>query len=128
MEARTGVQREERAAFDWCEELTLLPDAGTSSGAYDRLTMWFDPREIIALTTAIIAINGWNRLHVGLGAPSGPVDAAASMDSGGRMDPRVSRRAARLRKLGAELAKVREDYRRAIEGPPGPRDCDSGHD
>jgi hypothetical protein len=32
----------------------------------------------------------------------------------------------RLSELEAELAKVREEYRRLVEGPPGPRYYESG--
>jgi AhpD family alkylhydroperoxidase len=48
----------ERAALAWCEALTMLPSSGAPDDVY----------EIVALTLAIVAINGWNRFAVGLRA------------------------------------------------------------
>jgi AhpD family alkylhydroperoxidase len=61
----------ERAALAWCESLTLLPKTGASDAAYQPLVAVFAPEEIVALTLAIVAINGWNRFAVGLRAPVG---------------------------------------------------------
>jgi AhpD family alkylhydroperoxidase len=114
----------ERAALSWCEELTVLPGNGSSSETFDLLIPEFDPKEIVALTASIIAVNGRNRLHIGLGPPSGEIDFAAPLPA--KEDPRVRHLTPRLRELEAELAKVREDYRRLVEGPPGPRSYESG--
>lgn len=74
----------ERAALAWTEALTLLADTGAPDDAYDAMAAEFDPAEQVALTLAIIAINGWNRLAVGFRQPVGsyvshrhPVAAAA---------------------------------------------------
>jgi AhpD family alkylhydroperoxidase len=56
----------ERAALAWCEALTLVGQTGAPDDLYERLTAQFDEREIVALTLAIVAINGWNRFAVGL--------------------------------------------------------------
>ena len=56
----------ERAALAWCEALTLLGQSGAPDDVYERLAAQFDEREIVALTLAIVAINGWNRFAVGL--------------------------------------------------------------
>ncbi len=56
----------ERAALGWCEALTLLPSSGAPDAVFDELARQFDEDEIVALTLAIVAINGWNRLAVGL--------------------------------------------------------------
>lgn len=61
----------ERAALAWCESLTLLPETGVPDDAYDLAAAQFSPRELVALTTAIVAINGWNRFAVGFRAPVG---------------------------------------------------------
>jgi alkylhydroperoxidase family enzyme len=61
----------ERAALAWCEALTLLPQRGAPAEEYDALSAQFDEEEIVALTLAIVAINGWNRFAVGLGSPVG---------------------------------------------------------
>jgi AhpD family alkylhydroperoxidase len=61
----------ERAALGWCEALTLLPQTGAPDEAYAQLTEQFDDEEIVALTLATVAINGWNRFAVGLRAEVG---------------------------------------------------------
>jgi AhpD family alkylhydroperoxidase len=61
----------ERAALAWTEALTLLPETGAPDDVYETLAREFDPPEQIALTLAIVAINGWNRLAVGFRRPVG---------------------------------------------------------
>jgi AhpD family alkylhydroperoxidase len=119
-----GFSARERAALRWSEVLTLLHMTDDSSGAFDELSEQFAPKEIVALTAAIIAANGWNRLHLGLGEPTGPVGYAEPDPA--LTDPRVRRLAVQLTQLEVELARVREAYRVAVEGPPGPRWYQSG--
>ena len=81
-EARVYSVRE-RAALGWCESITLLADTGSPDQAYDELSACFTPEEQVALTIAIVAINGWNRLAVGFRSPVGdyispPQSAAAT--------------------------------------------------
>jgi AhpD family alkylhydroperoxidase len=61
--------RAERAALAWCEALTLLPSAGAPDELYDELSQHFTSEQLVALTLAIVAINGWNRLNVGFATP-----------------------------------------------------------
>jgi AhpD family alkylhydroperoxidase len=61
----------ERAALAWCEALTLLPETGAPDDVYQGLEGLFLPTEIVALTLAVIAINGWNRFAVGMRTPVG---------------------------------------------------------
>jgi AhpD family alkylhydroperoxidase len=61
----------ERAALAWCESLTRVAETGAPESDYAPLTEVFSDEEIAALTYAIVAINGWNRLAVGLRAPVG---------------------------------------------------------
>jgi AhpD family alkylhydroperoxidase len=56
----------ERAALAWCEALTELPRAGAPDDLYALVDAEFTGEEVAALTFAIVAINGWNRLAVGL--------------------------------------------------------------
>jgi AhpD family alkylhydroperoxidase len=58
----------ERAALAWCEVLTDLSHRGAPDAEYEAVAAEFTPEETAALTFAIVAINGWNRLAVGLGA------------------------------------------------------------
>jgi AhpD family alkylhydroperoxidase len=61
----------ERAALAWCEALTLLPQTGAPDEVYAQVRDEFDEQEVVALTLAIVAINGWNRFAVGLRADVG---------------------------------------------------------
>jgi alkylhydroperoxidase family enzyme len=51
--------------------LTLLAQNGAPDDVYERLAAQFDEQQIVALTLAIVAINGWNRVAVGLRAAVG---------------------------------------------------------
>ena len=61
----------ERAALAWTEALTLLPETGAPDDVYEAMAREFDPAERVALSLAIVAINGWNRLAVGFRRPVG---------------------------------------------------------
>lgn len=61
----------ERAALAWTESLTLLSETFAPNDVYEALAIEFDPAEQVALTIAIVAINGWNRLAVGFRQPVG---------------------------------------------------------
>lgn len=61
----------ERAALAWCETLTLLPQTGAPDDVYEQVRAEFDEAETVALTLAIVAINGWNRFAVGFRADVG---------------------------------------------------------
>lgn len=61
----------ERAALAWCEALTVLPESAAPDDVYDEVAREFSPDEIVALTLAIVAINGWNRFAIGLRSPVG---------------------------------------------------------
>jgi alkylhydroperoxidase family enzyme len=60
---------EERAALAWCDAVTLLPDSGAPDELYDELSCHFTSQQVVALTLAIVAINGWNRLNVAFRTP-----------------------------------------------------------
>ncbi len=61
----------ERAALAWCEALTRLPDNDVPDPLYEDLKANFSPEEVVALTLAVVAINGWNRFAVSLRSPVG---------------------------------------------------------
>lgn len=54
----------ERAALEWTETLTLLSETHVPDEAYDLVRQQFSENELVHLTLAIVAINGWNRLNV----------------------------------------------------------------
>lgn len=53
----------ERAALAWAETLTRLPDGVSDEQLAAARAQFTDP-ELVQLTHAIVAINGWNRLGV----------------------------------------------------------------
>jgi AhpD family alkylhydroperoxidase len=54
----------ERAALAWTEAITLLPGHGVTDELYHGARQHFSEKQLVDLTMAIIAINGWNRLSV----------------------------------------------------------------
>ena len=50
---------------------TLLSETGAPDDVYEEVARQFGPQEQVALTLAIVAINGWNRLAVGFRQPVG---------------------------------------------------------
>jgi AhpD family alkylhydroperoxidase len=69
-EARFFTERE-RAALGWTEAVTLLPSSHVRDDVYDLARQHFSEKELVDLTLAIIAINGWNRLAVSFRKPAG---------------------------------------------------------
>ena len=55
----------ERAALAWTESLTRLADTRAPDEDYALLREHFSDKEMVDLTVAIVAVNGWNRLAVG---------------------------------------------------------------
>jgi len=54
----------ERAAFAWTEAVTLVNVDHVPDDVYDVARQHFNEQELVALTAAVIAINGWNRLAI----------------------------------------------------------------
>ncbi len=61
----------ERAALAWTEALTLISENDVPESLYKATREYFNEAEIVALTMAIIAINGWNRLAISFRAVPG---------------------------------------------------------
>ena len=73
----------ERAALEWTEALTQLPPHGVPDAIYDAVRAQFDEKEMVALSFAVMAINGWNRLSVGFRAEPGSRDALYGLTKAG---------------------------------------------
>jgi AhpD family alkylhydroperoxidase len=54
----------ERAALEWTEALTLVSATHVPDEVYERVREQFSEEELVRLSLAIVAINGWNRLNV----------------------------------------------------------------
>ena len=62
----------ERAALEWAEAMTLLPEVGAPDATFETLREHFSEAQIVTLTWAIVAMNSWNRLAVGFGVNPRP--------------------------------------------------------
>lgn len=54
----------ERAALAWTEAVTLIDESSIPEELYESIRQQFSAKELVDLTLAVIAINGWNRLAV----------------------------------------------------------------
>lgn len=54
----------ERAALAWAEAVTMISQEEITDELYAEMRRHFTEKELVDLTYAIIAINGWNRLNV----------------------------------------------------------------
>jgi AhpD family alkylhydroperoxidase len=61
----------ERAALAWTETITRIADTHAPDDDFQEVREQFDENELVDLTLAIVAINGWNRLSIGFRVPPG---------------------------------------------------------
>src|SRR5512135_3168022 len=54
----------ERAALAWTEAVTRISDGQVSDDLYQEVRRHFPEKELVDLTLAVVAINGWNRLAI----------------------------------------------------------------
>lgn len=54
----------ERAAIAWTEAVTLVTEGHVPDAVYEEARHHFTEKEMVDLTCAIVAINGWNRMSV----------------------------------------------------------------
>ena len=61
----------ERAALEWTESLTLVRDGHVPDHVYAAAREHFSEAELVDLSLAVVAINGWNRLSIAFRAEVG---------------------------------------------------------
>ncbi|MCG2419153.1 carboxymuconolactone decarboxylase family protein [Aequorivita sp. F47161] len=61
----------ERAALAWTEALTLISENDVPDSLYTEVQKHFTEKDHLALTMAIVAINGWNRLAISFSVEPG---------------------------------------------------------
>jgi AhpD family alkylhydroperoxidase len=61
----------ERAALEWTEALTEIASSHVPDELFERARLHFSEVELVNLTMAIVAINGWNRLAISFRAVPG---------------------------------------------------------
>jgi AhpD family alkylhydroperoxidase len=54
----------ERAALAWTEAVTRIAEGHISDTVYRQARRHFSEKELVDLTLALVAINGWNRLAI----------------------------------------------------------------
>lgn len=54
----------ERAALAWTEAVTLVADGHVPDEVYESVRQQFTEQELVDLTVAVVAINGWNRFAI----------------------------------------------------------------
>lgn len=54
----------ERAALAWTEAVTRIGEGHVPDSVYENARRHFSEKELVDLTLAIVAINGWNRLAI----------------------------------------------------------------
>jgi AhpD family alkylhydroperoxidase len=68
----------ERAALEWTEAVTLVSNTHVPDDVYAEVRRYFEEAEVVALTFAIVAINGWNRLAIAVRMPVGSYEPATA--------------------------------------------------
>jgi len=73
----------ERAALEWTEILTKLPEHGVPDEVYHRVREQLSEKEISDLTFSIMTINAWNRVNIAFRTVPGSADAAFGLTKAG---------------------------------------------
>jgi AhpD family alkylhydroperoxidase len=61
----------ERAALAWTEAVTLISEDHVPEDVFEQAKAQFTDEELVNLTVAVVAINGWNRLSIAFNVPAG---------------------------------------------------------
>lgn len=70
----------ERAALAWTEAITLISSGHAPDEIYEEVRKDFTEEELVNLTLAIVAINGWNRLSIGFRSVPGNYQPAGAQN------------------------------------------------
>jgi len=68
----------ERAALEWTEAVTLISQNNVPDELFERVSKVFTKKELVDLTLAVVAINGWNRLAISFRADVGSYQPAGA--------------------------------------------------
>lgn len=64
----------ERAALEWTELLTKLPEHGVPDDIFESVRGQFSEKELSDLTFSVLTINAWNRLGIAFQSVPGSAD------------------------------------------------------
>ena len=68
----------ERAALEWTEAVTRVGETHVPDEVFETARQHFTEAELVALTFAVVVINGWNRLAVSFRVPAGTYQPQAA--------------------------------------------------
>ncbi len=71
----------ERAALAWTEAVTLIAKTHVPDDLYEQVRQHFGEEEVVTLTLAVVAMNGWNRLAMSLRTEPGTYHPAGQRSS-----------------------------------------------
>jgi AhpD family alkylhydroperoxidase len=74
----------ERAALAWAEAVTLVTEGQVPDEVFEEARKQFSEAELVNLTLAVVAINGWNRLNIAFRTVPGAYQPAAAQALGPR--------------------------------------------
>lgn len=72
----------ERAALAWAEAVTEISKNHIPGRLYDKVRGQFNEKELVDLTLAVVAINGWNRLAISFRTPPGSYQPRTRIKNG----------------------------------------------
>jgi AhpD family alkylhydroperoxidase len=68
----------ERAALAWAEAVTLVTEGHVPDEVYELARAEFGEEELVNLTLAVVAINGWNRMNIAFRVTPGSYQPASA--------------------------------------------------
>jgi AhpD family alkylhydroperoxidase len=68
----------ERAALAWTDAITLVGEEGVEEELFQTVSEHFSEKELVDLTIAVVAINGWNRIAIAFRPPVGGYQPAGA--------------------------------------------------
>ncbi len=84
----------ERAALTWAEAVTKIGEGHVPDAIYEQVCRYLSEKELVDLTLAIVAINGWNRLAISFRTVPGTYIPAQRRAGEGVTDAQSSRKEA----------------------------------
>jgi len=84
----------ERAALAWSEAVTYVGYTRVPDEVYQKVRKHFSEKELVDLTIALIAINGWNRLAVSFRKEAGTYQPATRKKAAGRDEAAAMKKSA----------------------------------
>ena len=78
----------ERAALAWTDAVTLVSQGPVPDTLYQEARRHFSEKELVDLTLALIAINGWNRLGISFRTVPGTYQPKPHAPAGGELRKR----------------------------------------